>query len=89
MALGILYMALTVCAGVFFYWLRNNHRILYGTSEILAALASMYFIYLPHGGPVLLYRRTRATRSSRIVGVMKNGRAGEARPSPISTHWQA
>jgi hypothetical protein len=54
MALGVLYMALTVCAGVFFYWLRNNHRILYGTSEIVAALSLMYFIYFPHGGPVLL-----------------------------------
>jgi hypothetical protein len=54
MALGILYMVLTLCAGMFFYWLRNNHRILYGTSEILAALALMYFMYFPHGGPVLL-----------------------------------
>jgi hypothetical protein len=43
MALGVLYMVLTMCAGVFFYWLRNNHRILYGTSEIFAALALMYF----------------------------------------------
>jgi hypothetical protein len=40
--------------GCSFYWLRNNHRILYGTREILAALALMYFIYFPHGGPVLL-----------------------------------
>jgi hypothetical protein len=54
MRLGMLYMPLTVCAGVFFYWLRNNHRILYGMSEILAALALMYFIYFPHGGPELL-----------------------------------
>ena len=38
MALGILYMVLTVGAGMFFYWLRNHHRILYGMSEILAAL---------------------------------------------------
>jgi hypothetical protein len=52
MALGVFYMALTVCAGVIFYWLRNNHRILYGASEILAALALMYFIYFPHGGPI-------------------------------------
>jgi hypothetical protein len=35
MALGLVYMALTVCAGVFFYWLRNNHRIWYGVSELL------------------------------------------------------
>ena len=49
MALGVLYMALTVCAGVFFYWLRNNHRIWYGVSELLAAFALMYVIYFPHG----------------------------------------
>ena len=47
-------MALTVCAGVFFYWLRNNHRILSGMSEILAALALMFIIYFPHGGPILV-----------------------------------
>ena len=48
------YLVLTVMAGLFFYWLRNNHRILYGGSEILAALALMYVIYFPHGGPMLL-----------------------------------
>jgi hypothetical protein len=29
--------------------------IAYGLSEILAALALMYVVYFPHGGPVLLY----------------------------------
>ena len=48
------YLGLTVLAGLFFYWLRNNHRVLYGVSEILAALALMYVIYFPHGGPMTL-----------------------------------
>jgi hypothetical protein len=65
------YLVLTVMAGLFFYWLRNNHRILYGTSEILAALALMYVVYFPHmvallllspaGGYATLTIRQRAT----------------------------
>jgi hypothetical protein len=48
------YTFITVCAGLFFYWLRNNHRIVYGTSEIIAALALMYVVYFPHGGNAYL-----------------------------------
>ena len=48
------YVVLTVVAGLFFYWLRNNHRVWYGLSEILAALALMYLVYFPHGGPGVL-----------------------------------
>ena len=39
----------TIIIGFFFYWLRNNHRVFYGLSEILAALALIYVAYFPHG----------------------------------------
>jgi hypothetical protein len=42
----------TIIIGFFFYWLRNNHRVGYGFSEILAALALMYVAYFPHGGGI-------------------------------------
>jgi hypothetical protein len=48
------YLVLTVFAGIFFYWLRSNHRIVYGLSELLAALALMYVVYFPHGGRLIL-----------------------------------
>ena len=52
-ARGSLYGADSVRRGVLLL-VRNNHRILYGASEILAALALMYVIYFPHGGGLIL-----------------------------------
>jgi hypothetical protein len=43
------YAFLTVFAGFFFYWLRRNHLIWYGASEIIASFALMYVAYFPHG----------------------------------------
>jgi hypothetical protein len=48
------YSGLTVLIGLFFYWLRTNHRAWYGFSEILVAFGLLYVTYFPHGGEVLL-----------------------------------
>jgi hypothetical protein len=49
-----LYFAVTIAAGVFFYWLRGNCRWLYGISEILVALLIIFLIWFPHGPTALL-----------------------------------
>jgi hypothetical protein len=48
-----LYTALTVIVGLFF-WVRTNHRVWYGLSEIVVAFGLMYLAYFPHGGRVAL-----------------------------------
>ena len=47
------YLILTVLAGLFFYWLRRNHLILYGVSELIASFSLMYILYF-HMRPDLL-----------------------------------
>jgi hypothetical protein len=44
-----LYMALTIAAGAFFYWLRGRCRWVYGIVEIAVALLIIFLIWFPHG----------------------------------------
>ena len=43
-----IYTAATIIAGLFFYWLRREHRAWYGLSEIIVSLGLMYLKYFPH-----------------------------------------
>jgi hypothetical protein len=47
------YSVITVCVGLFFYWLRNHYRAWYGLSELIVAFVLMYVMYFPHGSGVL------------------------------------
>jgi hypothetical protein len=44
----------TIVIAFIFYWLRKNHRILYGLIEILVALFFIYVTYFSPPGPTFL-----------------------------------
>jgi rhomboid family protein len=48
-----IYFGATVLAGVGAYWLRNNHRAMYGLSEIAVGLLLMYLAWFPHSYALL------------------------------------
>jgi hypothetical protein len=50
-----IYTAGTIVIGLIFYWLRSNHRAVYGFSEILVAFGLMFLKYWPHGVGVLAF----------------------------------
>jgi hypothetical protein len=52
-ALGWVYFVLTVLFGLFLYWLRCHHRVLYGAAEIVVALLLIYIFFFPEHRGVL------------------------------------
>jgi hypothetical protein len=46
--MNAIFVALTVCAGLFFYWLRGQFRFIYGLCEIVVALVVIYLTFYPH-----------------------------------------
>lgn len=44
----------TIILGLLFFWMRNNHRILYGLIEIVVSFALMYLNYFPHGHTIFI-----------------------------------
>jgi hypothetical protein len=44
----------TLIGGLFFYWLRSNHKAVYGLCEIVISFVIIYIAYFPHGGGTLL-----------------------------------
>jgi hypothetical protein len=54
--MGWIYLVLTILFGLFLYWLRCRHRVLYGAAEIVVALLLIYTFFFPehrgaHGSP--------------------------------------
>jgi hypothetical protein len=52
-ASGWVYFVLTVLFGLFLYWLRCRHRVLYGATEIVVALLLIYTFFFPEHRGVL------------------------------------
>jgi hypothetical protein len=49
-----LYIALTIAAAIFFYWLRCRWLGWYGVSEIVVALLLIYLAFFPHTNYMLV-----------------------------------
>ena len=56
--MGWVWFALTIVAGIFAYWLRCNHRRVYGWSEIGVGILLMYLAYYPHTHNMLFAEST-------------------------------
>ena len=52
--MGWIWFGLTLVAAIFAYWLRSNHRWMYGLSEIAVGVLLMYLAWFPHTNYLLL-----------------------------------
>jgi hypothetical protein len=51
--MGWVYFVVTILFGLFLYWLRRRHRILYGVAEIVVALLLLHIFFFPEASGAL------------------------------------
>ena len=56
--MNFIFILLTVCAGLFFYWLRGRFRLIYGMCEIGVALVIISLTFYPQTHNLLIQMPT-------------------------------